>query len=266
MNSAALRAQVESSLGEKRFTSPFAYQAPDSPEMISTGVAALDRLMGGLPRGSLTEICGPESSGCTALLLSILAEAAANGELCALLDGQDALDPCSAAAAGVNLNRLLWVRCHRLEQALRAAELLFEGGGFGVAAIDLVGVPARLMRRIPLSVWFRLRRMVRDTSTALIVLEREPTAGTSASLVVRLDPESIQWSIGRGVGLAVFGCVQDLDRARQDAWVSSSRREGFGGTSARLLSGFRSNAEALQSRRMAQPGARATLRAQALWR
>src|ERR1700684_772933 len=82
-----------------------------APEMVSSGVSAIDALTGGWPRGCLTEICGPASSGRTTLLLSALAAATRRGEFCVLVDASDALDPRSAADAGVDLARLLWVRC-----------------------------------------------------------------------------------------------------------------------------------------------------------
>src|SRR6478672_6588546 len=82
-----------------------------APEMVSSGIAALDRLTGGLPRGCLTEICGPASSGRTSMMLAALAAATRRGEVCALLDASDTLDPKSAAATGIDLDRFLWVRC-----------------------------------------------------------------------------------------------------------------------------------------------------------
>jgi recA bacterial DNA recombination protein len=82
-----------------------------APEMVSSGIPAIDSLTGGLPRGCLTEVCGPASSGRTALLLAALAAATRRGEFCAVVDASDALDPQSVAAAGVDLERLLWVRC-----------------------------------------------------------------------------------------------------------------------------------------------------------
>src|SRR5580700_1739341 len=82
-----------------------------APEMLSSGIAAINALTGGWPRGCLTEICGPASSGRTTLLLAALAAATRHGEFCVLVDASDALDPCSAADAGVELDRLLWVRC-----------------------------------------------------------------------------------------------------------------------------------------------------------
>jgi hypothetical protein len=83
-----------------------------APEMISSGIPAIDMLTGGLPRGCLTEICGPVSSGRTTVLLATLAAATRRGEYCAVIDASDALDPSSLAATGVDLDRLLWVRCH----------------------------------------------------------------------------------------------------------------------------------------------------------
>lgn len=243
MNSALLRARIESTLADQ-FPSALTYRAPAAPETIS--VPAMAGVMAGLPRGGLTEICGPESSGRTAFLLSALAEAARQGECCALADGRDALDPYSAAAAGIDLSRLLWIRCRHLEQVLRAAELLLEGGGFGIVALDVGGVPAALRRRIPLSVWFRMRWVVRNTRTALLLVEREPTAGSSASLVVHLaDCRSER----RGI-------------FRPTASAPESRHPSH----ARLLGGFQSGAEASRSRRSFEPGARAHFKVRAVWR
>ena len=93
-----------------------------APEMASSGIPALDALTGGMPRGCLTELCGPASSGRTTVLLAALAAATRCGEYCALIDASDALDPHSAAAAGIDLDRLLWVRCSDSPQKHRATE------------------------------------------------------------------------------------------------------------------------------------------------
>src|SRR5580700_2783533 len=105
------------------------WQARPLPERVRSGVAEVDAATGGLPRGCLTEIYGPASSGRTSLLLAILAEATAREEVCALVDAEDAFNPVSAAESGVRLAGLLWVRCaggchERAEQALKAADLL----------------------------------------------------------------------------------------------------------------------------------------------
>src|SRR5271170_628332 len=161
-------------------------------EMVSSGIAAMDALTGGLPRGCLTEVCGPASSGRTTLLLAALAAATRRGECCVLVDASDALDPQSAAAAGVELDRLLWVRCGEnspeksLEQLLRTTDLLLESGGFGLIALDLGDLPEQAARRIPLTTWFRFRRAVEHTPTVLLAVERQSIAGSCSSLLIKL--------------------------------------------------------------------------------
>lgn len=81
------------------------------------GVAELDAVLGGgFPRGSLVELCGPASSGRTSLAFSLLAQATAQQEACAFVDASDSLDPTSLAAAGVDLPRVLWVRCGEMQR------------------------------------------------------------------------------------------------------------------------------------------------------
>jgi recA bacterial DNA recombination protein len=82
-----------------------------APAMASSGIPQLDSLTGGWARGCLSEICGAASSGRTSILFSALAQATHRGEVCALVDASDAFHPASAAAAGVEMSRLLWVRC-----------------------------------------------------------------------------------------------------------------------------------------------------------
>jgi hypothetical protein len=160
--------------------------------MVSSGIAAMDALTGGLPRGCLTEICGPASSGRTTLLLAALAAATRRGECCVLVDACDALDPQSAADAGIELDRLLWVRCGEnspeksLEQLLRATDLLLESGGFGLIALDLGDLPPQSAHRIPLTTWFRFRRAVEHTPTVLLAVERQSIAGSCSSLLIKL--------------------------------------------------------------------------------
>ncbi len=82
-----------------------------APDTGSSGIPQVDALTGGFPRGCLTEVSGPDSSGRTSLMLSVLAAATRREEICTLIDVSDAFDPHSAVAAGVNPERLLWVRC-----------------------------------------------------------------------------------------------------------------------------------------------------------
>jgi hypothetical protein len=225
-----------------------------APEMVTSGIPALDALTGGLPRGCLTEICGPASSGRTTILLAALAASTHRGEYCAVIDASDALDPDSLAAAGIDLDHLLWVRCgddihqklpnsakagapplsrtlrqggdfdfdsqsplkyrqneaehsnlpregnpsspksarytrppeHRLEQVLRATDLLLESGGFGLIILDLADLPPQAARRIPLTTWFRFRRAVEHKPTILLAIEQQPIAGSCSSLLLQL--------------------------------------------------------------------------------
>jgi RecA/RadA recombinase len=88
------------------------FQRRSVVELQASGVAELDApLGGGFPRGSLVELCGPASSGRTSLAFSLLAEATERQQACAFVDVADSLDPLSLAAAGVDLPRLLWIRC-----------------------------------------------------------------------------------------------------------------------------------------------------------
>src|ERR1700674_4911976 len=254
-----------------------------APEMVSSGIPQLDSLTGGLARGCLTEICGTASSGRTSVLLLALACATQRGEVCALVDASDAFDPASAAAAGMEMSRLLWVRCgekypsrkhhasarragcaktdtyqsmpsgdsyqdlpsgipqgfgeghdfracpersrmgavspaqsspalaaedsralqrgkfsrwknpesqrweSQLGKMLKVTDLLLQSNGFGMIALDLGDVPVPSARRIPLASWFRFRRAIEHTPTALLVLEQQPIAGSCSSVLVKVS-------------------------------------------------------------------------------
>jgi hypothetical protein len=82
----------------------------------------------------------------------------------------------------------------RLEQALKATDLLLQSGGFGLLVVDLADIAPEVARRVPLTSWFRFRRAVEETSTALVVLEQEPFARTCASLVLRFRHKQTRWS------------------------------------------------------------------------
>src|SRR5271155_5778296 len=189
---AALRLQVETALAG-RVVAPLEYRDRSVVEVVSTGIAEMDELTGGLPRGCLTEIFGAACSGRTSLLLAALAARTREGEVCALVDGRDAFDPAAALAAGISLRQLLWVRCKNIEQALRATDLLIQGGGFGLLALDLSDVAPRVVRQGQLNVWFRFRRAVEGTSTILFLLGQESHAKTCASLVLRMEGEADVW-------------------------------------------------------------------------
>src|SRR5580704_6653600 len=190
MGAAVLKQQFESVLGGQ-----LDWQSKPLPESAQTGIAEIDSATGGLPRGCLTEIYGPASSGRTSLLISILAAATARQEICAVVDAEDAFDPPSAAQAGVALDRLIWVRsAHNAEHALKATDLLIQGGGFGLVALDLGDTPVQTARRISLTSWFRLRRAVEHTPTVLVSVARQSNAKTCASLTLECQRERAAWS------------------------------------------------------------------------
>ena len=109
-------------------------------ETIPTGSIALDLALGvgGLPRGRVTEIFGPESSGKTTLALHVIAEAQKMGGLAAYIDAEHALDPLYAARLGVNINDVLIAQPDTGEQALEIAEMLVRSGAVDVIVIDSV--------------------------------------------------------------------------------------------------------------------------------
>jgi hypothetical protein len=148
-----------------------------------------------IPRGTLTEIAGCASSGITSLLYSLLAASTSGQEFCALLDTSNAFDPETAAASGVELSQLLWVRCSgNAERALKAADMLANAGGFGVIAIDFADSSAKTLQRIPLSAWFRLRKAVENTKTALVVASPRIQARSCSTLKIELSRGKTLWS------------------------------------------------------------------------
>ena len=195
-------------------------------EHLPTGIGAFDHDAGGLPRGAVTEIYGPATSGKTTFIHSFLAHATAAGEYCALIDGADTFDPASADAAGADLNRLLWVRCHNIEQALKAADLLVHSGGWGVIALDLTGIPSGIVRKVPMSWWYRFRRAVEHTPTSFLVIETEPYVKNCAVMTLEFPAAPAVWSgehrdfrVLRGADIRVtprkpIRCPQSNFRAR----------------------------------------------------
>ncbi|MBI3399810.1 MAG: hypothetical protein HY048_00195 [Acidobacteria bacterium] len=126
------RADLESLLRARQLDRTLTTSLPplasgDDLTLAPSGITTLDaRLGGGVPRGQLSEIVGPRSSGRTSVLLQLLAAATARGELVAVVDALDMLDVESAAAAGVDLDRLLWVR-RRSQRAQRKCCIRLRG-------------------------------------------------------------------------------------------------------------------------------------------
>ena len=302
-----------------------------APEMVSSGIPAIDTLTGGLPRGCLTEICGPASSGRTTLLLAALAAATRRGEFCVVVDASDALDPHFAAAAGVELDRLLWVRCsesspqrerspqrhpstslracpepvegagsdtekkslkeqikvrsknqveHRIEQVLRATDLLLESGGFGLIVLDLADIPLQAARRIPLTTWFRFRRAVENKPTILLAIEQHPIAGSCSSLLVQLASPNNRMLPAEGLAAerrenAAHGASrgsavenEQAPKGRKKICLgepSTIDSQIAGPSHAHLLTGMEINAELIRSRLDRKPAHSVTFATKTAW-
>ncbi len=112
----------------------------DSVDAVSTGSLGLDIALGigGLPRGRVVEIYGPESSGKTTLTLQVIAQAQKNGGSAAFIDAEHALDPAYAEKLGVNIDDLVVSQPDTGEQALEIADMLVRSGAFDVVVIDSV--------------------------------------------------------------------------------------------------------------------------------
>ena len=286
-SAATIRLQIESVLARKIPSALTPAQKVIRP-VVPTGVAEVDAFLeGGLPVGAITEMVGAESSGRTSLALSFLAGITRMGSVGAWIDLSNTLDPESAAAAGVDLSRVLWVRCGvsaakarpaseyrfalpekylvaaaamkglhgggcgghprgevngladavggllrseamgprcsepqrrvrperetvapvqpacapkarhytqdgkpwaRIEQALRAADLLLQAGGFSAIVLDMAGIAPEYAARVPLATWFRYRTAAERSRASLLLLTQHSCAKSSAELLLRFGP------------------------------------------------------------------------------
>ena len=197
---AAIRVQVEAALAQ-RVPAALTLKIKQAPELFSTGVAEVDAMLGGgIPRNSITEVSGAASTGKSSFALSLLANVTQLGNACVWVDVNDALSPESAAAAGVELLRMLWLRMSaerrhkftdkpwsRLEQALKATDLLLQTGGFAAIVLDMSDVLPQHTMRIPLATWYRFRLAAEHARTALVFLTQSPCASSCATLALRCE-------------------------------------------------------------------------------
>ena len=192
-----MRAQLESLLRARKLDGTLTTTAPwqrrgDGDDLASTGVASLDEALGGgFRRGHLSEIVGARSSGRTTVLCHTLEAAASRGELVALIDTFDRFDPVSAAAAGLDLSRLLWVReTGDGSRALKAMMLVLQAGGFGVVALDLADVDQPALRAFPFTTWLRLARAIEGSDTVALLVASEHLARSPGGITLALEPVS----------------------------------------------------------------------------
>ena len=186
-----------------------------APDLLPSGIPAFDAVFGGVPRGAVTDIFGASSTGRTSLLFSLIAEVTARGEFCALVDASYAFDPSTAAASGVELERMLWIRCGGdAERALQATDLVLQAGGFGLVAMDLGDIAPETAWRISLASWHRFRRVIENTPAALVVVERSPEARACSLLAIECARKSVKWTGAAGCSQMLGGAEYRAERRK----------------------------------------------------
>jgi hypothetical protein len=190
---ATARAALESLLRDRKLdvtlTTARPWVAEPENRVAATGVAGIDvPLGGGLRRGQLSEIVGPRSAGRTTVLCRMCAAATARGEVVALIDTCDRFDPVSAAEAGVDLSRLLWIRERGgAPRALKALNLVVQAGGFGLIAFDLADVSSPVVRQFPYTTWMRIARVIEGSQTPVVLLGAEHIARSPGGATIALE-------------------------------------------------------------------------------
>src|SRR5688500_15305462 len=216
----AARAAVEALLRERKLDRTLTSTLPDrlcEDAVAALDTAALDRgLAGGLPRGQVSEVVGPASSGRTSVAWAALAAATRRGESVAIIDTFDRFDPPTAHACGVDLSRLLWVRGQAvsktsgaidpawlpgvravngpgtfvervIDRAIKSLNLVVSSAVCTLVVIDLIDVPANALRRLPASTWFRVERAIEGSDTAVVILAAQPVARSAGGRSIVLD-------------------------------------------------------------------------------
>ena len=194
---------------------------------LPTGLTQVDALLdGGFPRGEVSEVHGPASSGRTGLALALVARATRRGMLAAWVDPQDRLDPVSAAAAGIDLQRLLWLRGgapgRSLAECVAATGTLLGSGLFDAVVLDLAGASASELRRLPGATWIRFQRLIEDAPSALLLVADRHVAQGPGGVSLTLAPAGLCWSGSPGPGRLLRGL-----RAEAGAGRYKIRRAGL---------------------------------------
>lgn len=168
----------------------------------------VDRL---LRQGAMTELVGGLSSGRTSMLTLCLRAATSRGGLAALVDVDHAFDPGGAAAAGVDLHRVLWVRTEgQRRDALKAIDLLVRCPGFVLVALDAGDSPPR----VSLGAAFRLRMAARRSRVAVLIVSGRRIVGGAASLAVHTRRDRLAWAGPSPMPRRLAGMRTDLQILR----------------------------------------------------
>jgi len=257
----AARAAVEALLRERKLDRTLTSTLPErlgEDAVAPLDTDALDRgLAGGLPRGQVSEVVGPASSGRTSVAWAALAAATRRGESVALIDTFDRFDPPTAHACGIDLPRLLWVRGQAvsktsgaidpawlpgaravngpgtfvervIDRAIKSLNLVVQSGVCTVVVMDLIDVPAAALRRVPASPWFRVERAIEGSDTVVLVIAAMPVARSAGGRSIVMSAGSREAGTGhRNDPAAPGGRVPvpvwkgDHDRSRRLSGVRS---------------------------------------------
>ena len=223
----AARAAVEALLRERKLDRTLTSTLPE--RLGEDAVAPLDSaaldcgLAGGLPRGQVSEVVGPASSGRTSVAWAALAAASRRGESIALIDTCDRFDPPTAQACGIDLSKLLWVRGQAIsktsgaidpawlpgvravngpgtfmerviDRAIKALNLVVQSGVCTLVVIDLIDLPATALRRLPAATWFRIERAIEGSDTAVVILAATSVARSAGGRSISLGADRrVMW-------------------------------------------------------------------------
>jgi hypothetical protein len=242
--------------------------------------AITETLGGGIPRGHMSDIHGPVSSGRTSLAWGALAAATARGEWVALVDTFDRFDPVEAADAGMILSRLLWVRGQAvsktsgaldpawipgeravrgrgtllertIDRAIKALNVVAQSGVCTLIVLDLIDVPAAALTRVPRSTWLRLQRVVEGTETALLLLAAVPVARSAGGLSIATGAATtsgVGSALATGAGRRETEMGRAITPSADRVWQEDADPRPFDGAQGRpeLIDGRRPTPDSRQ--------------------
>ncbi|HXA19160.1 MAG TPA: hypothetical protein VN380_19370 [Thermoanaerobaculia bacterium] len=202
-----LRASLEASIAAKLTSGSELVRAvarQRREEILPTTIEPLDALLGGgLARGKMTELAGRGTR--FSIVMATLAAATSIGEAAALIDAGDSFDPQLAEAAGVDLQRLLWVRPRTMKQTVTAAEMI-GATGFQLVIID-IGSRRPPGRRVPDATWVRLARVAESHGATILVSAPYALTGTTSEAMVLAHAPRARW-LGRGNSPRVLAGIE----------------------------------------------------------
>lgn len=163
-------------------------------EKVATGVAPFDELTGGLVRGGICEFFGKKGSGKRSVVFALLAAMTRKGKICAVVDTSNSFDPVSAEKAGIDLDRIFWVRCDSDPQkAVLATDYLVQSRLFGGIWLDMSLSEKNFLDRMPNSYWFRFKVGIKDSPSHLLVTLEEGRLRSACQQSVYVSKDRNGW-------------------------------------------------------------------------